>query len=102
MGDFEKSKNHYLSAELFIKNRNEHLIYYCSSLEQQGKYEEILPIIDKMCSLEKVNPFPSRTFLIENRAYLDTSNHLNEYREYIQRKLSEHRVDMNSVTFDFK
>ena len=102
IGDFEKSKNHYLSAELFIKNRNEHLIYYCGSLEQQGKYEEILPVIDEMCKPEKVNPFPNRTFLIENRAYLNTSNYLNEYREYIQRKLSEHRVDMNSVTFDFK
>jgi hypothetical protein len=27
---------------------------------------------------------------------------ISQYREYIQRKLSEHRVDMNSVTFDFK
>jgi hypothetical protein len=27
---------------------------------------------------------------------------LNEYREYIQRKISEHRVNMDSVTFDFK
>ena len=55
-----------------------------------------------MCKPEKVNPFPNRTFLIENRAYLNTSNHLNEYREYIQRKMSEHRVNMDSVTFDFK
>jgi hypothetical protein len=77
-------------------------MHYCGSLELQGKYEEILTVIDEMCKPEKVNPFPNRTFLIENRAYLNTSNHLNEYREYIQRKISEHRVNMDSVTFDFK
>jgi tetratricopeptide (TPR) repeat protein len=87
IGDFEKSKNHFLSAELFINDRNEHLLNYCSSLEKQGKYSEILPIIDKMCSPQKVNPFPNRVFLIDDRAYLSTSNHLNEYREYIKIKI---------------
>ena len=91
-----------MAAELFIKNRNEHLLYYCFSLEQQGKYEEILPIIDNMCIPEKNNPFPNRTFLIEDRAYLNTSNFLNEYRANIQRRMSEHSVNMDSVIFDFK
>jgi hypothetical protein len=100
IGDFEKSKNHFLSAELFINDRNEHLLNYCSSLEKQGKYSEILPIIDKMCSPQKVNPFPNRVFLIDDRAYLSTSNHLNEYREYIKIKIGEYIINTDSVNFD--
>lgn len=102
MKNYEESKNHYLAAELFIGDRNEHLLYYCFSLEQQGKFEEILTIIDRMCVPEKVNPFPHRTFLIEDRAYLNSSNFLNEYRESIKKKMTEHVVNMDSIKFEFK
>jgi hypothetical protein len=71
-----------------------------SYLEQQGRYEEVLPLIDEM--VKKPNPFPNRTFLIENRCYLDSSNFLNEYREIIERKINEPAMDLTSVTFDFE
>jgi hypothetical protein len=49
---------------------------------------------------EKVNPFPLRTFLIEDRCYLDSSNFLNEYKERLQSSSTEHIIDMESVKFE--
>ena len=51
---------------------------------------------------KKANPFPFKTFLIENRCYLDSSNYLNEYREMIQKKIDEPIIDLTSVKFDFE
>jgi hypothetical protein len=53
-----------------------------------------------MCSPQKVNPFPNQVFLIDDRAYLSTSNHLNEYREYIKIKIGEYIINTDSVNFD--
>jgi hypothetical protein len=52
--------------------------------------------------VKKPNPFPNRTFLIENRCYLDSSNFLNEYQEMIERKLNEPTMDLTSVNFEFE
>jgi hypothetical protein len=101
MGNLEMAITCYENAEKFCDGRNEHLMYMCFSLENEKRYEDILKVIGEMMVPEKVNPFPSKTFLIEGRCYLDSSNFLNEYKESIQRKMSEHRVDMNSVKFDF-
>ena len=49
---------------------------------------------------EKVNPFPLRTFLIEDRCYLDSSNFLNEYKERLQSSSTEHTIDTTSVKFE--
>ena len=51
---------------------------------------------------ENNNPFPNRTFLIEDRCYLNTSNFLKEYRERIERMINEPIIDLSSVNFDFK
>jgi hypothetical protein len=69
-------------------------------LERQKKYTEALVIIDKMIQPDRVNPFPLRTFLIENRCYLDSSNFLNEYKEKLQRSSTEHTIDTTSVKFE--
>ena len=90
----------YEKAELFCVGRNEHLLHLSDCLEKQNRYEEILPILDIMS--KKNNPFPSRTFLIEDRCYLNTSNFLNEYRERIERMINEPIIDLSSINFDFK
>jgi hypothetical protein len=54
-----------------------------------------------MTEPSRVNPFPRRTFLIEDRAYLSSSNFLNEFREKIKNKMSEPTIDLTSVKFDF-
>jgi tetratricopeptide (TPR) repeat protein len=100
IGDITKTIESYKKAELFCSDRNEHLMYLAICLEEQKRYEDILPIIDEMD--KKVNPFPNRTFLIENRCYHDTGNLLNEYRESINRKMSEHVMDLTSVKFSFE
>jgi tetratricopeptide (TPR) repeat protein len=100
IGDITKSHKCFKDAELFCTSRNEHLMYLASYLEKEGRYEEILLLISEM--VKKPNPFPNRTFLIENRCYLDSSNFLNEYQEMIERKLNEPTMDLTSVTFDFE
>lgn len=100
IGEVDKSIKCYTDAELFCSGRNEHSFYLAVLLERQERYEEILPILDKMSKI--LNPFPNRTFLIESRLYLDTSNFINEYREKIQRKINEPIMDLTSVKFDFE
>lgn len=100
IGEVDKSIKCYKDAELFCSGRNEHSFYLATLLERQERYEEILPILNKMSKI--LNPFPNRTFLIESRLYLDTSNFINEYREKIQRKINEPIMDLTSVKFDFE
>lgn len=102
MGNSEKSDECYVDAELFCKGRNENLLYLALSLEKRLKYDEVISVLDTMLQPERKNPFPNMTFLIENRAYYDTSDFLIEFKNRIQNKLNEHVVDMTSVRFDFK
>ena len=55
-----------------------------------------------MLQPERINPYPKLSFLIENRAYYDTSDFLVEYREKIGKKLNEPKINMDSVLFSFK
>ena len=100
IGNIEKAVDCYTKAELLCTNRNEHYLYLAICLERQKKYNEALVIVDKMMQPEKVNPFPLRTFLIENRCYLDSSNFLNEYKEILQSSSTEHTIDTTSVKFE--
>ena len=101
IGDNEKSDECFQNAELFCSDRNEHLLYWLFVMDKRGRFEEILSVLDRMGEPSKVNPFPERTFLIEDRAYHDTSNFIKEFREKIELKMSKHVVDMTSVKFDF-
>jgi hypothetical protein len=101
IGNVEMSDKCFEVAHTYIDDRNEHYLYHAFILEGQKRYNEVLELIEKMCDPSKVNPFPTRTFLIENRAYLDSSDFLNEYKEKIQNKMSEHTIDMTSVKFEF-
>lgn len=102
IGDSQKAEEHFKLAEPFSPRRNEHLIYLAFHYDKLGNNEKVLETIDLMINGNKPNPFPSLAFLIEDRCYLNTSNFLNEYRERITKKMSEHTIDSESFTFDFK
>ena len=101
MGNVEMCDKCYNIAHTYTTDRNEHYLHHAFILEGQKRYEEVLKLIDKMTEPSRVNPFPRRTFLIEDRAYLSSSNFLNEYKEKIKNKMSEHTIDLTSVKFDF-
>lgn len=102
MGDEKKSDECFINSELFSDLRNEHYLNWILIMEKRGRYDEMLTIIDKMEDVKRVNPFPERTFLIEDRAYYDSSTFLKELREKVIKKQNEHTVNMDSVKFDFQ
>lgn len=102
IGESDEAEKHFLWAEQFSPNRNEHLINYSFFLEKHGRFEELLKTIEKMLSPERVNPFPNKSFLIEDRAYYNTSNFLIEWKEKITRKTQDFSIDLTSLKFEFK
>ena len=100
MGDVEKAIKYIYKAGEFAGNRNEHLVYLNYILEGLGRYDEILSNIDHMMKPERTNPFPGTSFLIEDKAYYDTSNFLVEYREKIKKKSELHVISGDSFKFD--
>jgi len=103
MGNNDLAEKSLLEAEPFAPARNEHILYLALHKETQGKFEEALEIVNRLINDARPNPFPSYCFLIENRAYTDSSNYLIEYREQLKRRLSEPPVLSNQgVEFDFQ
>ena len=102
IGDQKKAEEMLLDAPSFCSDRNEHYVYLSFLYERLGRIEDAIKILDLMSSPERTNPFPKRTFLIENRCYLDTSNFLVEQRARLVKKTEEHTIDSESFTFDFK
>ena len=101
LGNMEKAIESYYLAEQFSPMRNEHLIYLAELLENLGLLEDVLNVITKMMLPERVNPFPHKAFLIEDRAYHNTSNFLMEYKIRIQNKINNPIVELKSVKFEF-
>lgn len=89
----------YKLSHQFSPKRNESHMYLAFYLEDLGKFEEALSEVEHMLQPERKNVFPEFSFLIEDRAYYDTSNFLNEFKERLTRRMSEHVIDNNS--FDF-
>jgi hypothetical protein len=98
----EKVLELYSFAEMFCPQRNESKLYKAQYLESKGMNAEALKEVQEMIQPERVNPFPRFSFLIENRAYFDTSNFLTEMKERLERKLNEKIIDSESFYFDFK
>ena len=71
------------------------------ALNNMGKFEELLDVIDYMMREDRKNPFPRYGFLIEDIAYYDTSDYLKNLRNEIMRKLDEPVMMLDSVKFDF-
>jgi len=100
MGDTQTGINYIYKAGEFSPTRNEHLVYLNFILEREGRFEEILKNIDQMSQPKRVNPFPNLSFLIEDRAYLNTSNFINEYKERIKKKMETPIIDNSSFKFE--
>jgi hypothetical protein len=91
----------YDQAEEFAQGRNEAMFYKASYLESVGLHKEALEIVDFLLTSDRKNPFPSQSFLIENRCYADSSNVLVEWKERLTRRLSEHVISNESFKFTF-
>ena len=101
MGETEEGLKYIYKAQGFAPNRNEHLIYVNFILEKLGRFEEILQNIDFMTQPSRTNPFPDSSFLIEDRAYHNTSDFLENYRENIKKKMETPVIDTSSFKFEF-
>ena len=99
LGEHEKALIYYDNAQLWTPMRNEALVYKCFLLEFLGRKDEIIQTLDFMLQKDRVNPFPKHTFLIEDRAYYDSSNFLVEWKERLQRTNKEYIIDNSSVDF---
>jgi tetratricopeptide (TPR) repeat protein len=101
--EYEEAEKCWKEAEAFAPQRNEHLLYYGFYLEEFGRYQECLDVLNKMTQPGRNNPFPDMCFLIENRAYMDTgSEELNEWRERVNRRISEPVIKNEGVVFSFE
>jgi glycosyltransferase involved in cell wall biosynthesis len=102
-GEDKEAEDCWNQAEQFAPGRNEHHLYHSFFLEEKGRFEEALSVVNKMMSPERKNPFPNYCFLIENRAYMDTgSEELNEFKSRLTRRISEPTIKNEGVTFSFK
>ena len=101
IGNVETAIEHYKLSEQFSPMRNEHLLHLMFLLDEIGRHDEALEVVNKMMQPERVNPFPSSSFLIEGRAYYNTGTLLSEMKEKLTKRIEEPVVDMNSIQFDF-
>ena len=101
MGDTDKAIEHYQLAEPFCPKRNEHLVYLALLFEKLGRHESVVELCDRMMQPHRTNPFPSLGFLIEDRAYHDTSNFIKELKERATKRIEEPIINLDSVKFQF-
>ena len=101
IGEVERAEEHFKLAGQFSPKRNEHLIHLNNLLESQGRIDDVLANIEFMIRPERVNPFPHCSFLIEDRAYYNTSNFLLEEKERLL-KPKGFSMNLESFKFDFK
>jgi glycosyltransferase involved in cell wall biosynthesis len=101
IGDIDNAKRHFESAIFFNQHRNEHYLQYAILLENNGEYENAIEILDKALSPERLNPFPNYTFLIDDRAYSNTSNFLIEMKDRLKNKIENSFINMDSINFDY-
>jgi hypothetical protein len=99
LGEIERGLKFYDYAQEFIPERNEGLLYKCFDLEKLGRIDELKELLDFMINPERTNPFPRLSFLIEDRAYSNSSNFLNEWREKLNKKDTEYIIDSTSIDF---
>jgi hypothetical protein len=55
-----------------------------------------------MLDPKRINPFPTCSFLIEDRAYHNTGNFLIELKNRTEKKMSEFSINLDSIKFDFE
>ncbi len=101
IGDIEEAEKYFPLAEVFVPERNEHLMYWAYHLRAKQKYDEALAVVQTLLDRNNPNPFPKRAFLIEDRAYTNSSNEMFELRDELLRKINEPILSSEGVEFDF-
>ena len=102
MGNLDKAEEMYHRAEPFAPGRNEHLVYLILLLESQNRHDEAILLTEIALKPERTNPFPDYCFLVENRAYHNSSTFLIEVRDRMKKKLEEPVISNKSVVFDLQ
>lgn len=100
MNETQKGIEHINLAHQFSPSRNESHLYLALNYENLGMFDECLEEIEFMMKPGRNNVFPNLSFLIEDRAYLDTSNFLKIFKERIESKKDISIIDSESFTFD--
>jgi len=101
MGEQENALRYFYKAAEFSPSRNEHLVYANFMLEKMGNKEEMMKNFDFMMNPQRTNPFPNLSFLIEDRAYVNTSTFLSDWKETIIRRSEKKIIDNSSFDFQF-
>jgi hypothetical protein len=101
MGNTDLSFEYFDLAEKFCYERNEHLYFKLTVLENHGMFKEALDTVRFMKSPERKNPYPNLCFLIDERIYHDTGNLLNILEEEYNIKLSSPVINLESFNFSF-
>ena len=99
LGNQEKTLECFKLSHQFSPTRNESYLYQAFHLESLGKFNDCIEVLDIMLKPERKNVFPNYSFLIEDRAYYDTSSFLTEFREKLVKKTTEHTIDSESLSF---
>jgi len=89
-------------AGYFAPQRNEHFVYYLGILERRGDLDKMMELFEYMLTPDRKNPFPKCVFLIEDKAYYDTSNFLIEWKNRIEKDTQEERIDTSSFHFEYR
>lgn len=100
MGHNDDAMQHFYWAGQFAPMRNEHYVYLGFLLQDLGRYEELQRNLSYMMSEDRVNPWPQSSFLIENRAYHNSSDFLANWKIEVDKKLSTPTVSSDSFRFD--
>jgi glycosyltransferase involved in cell wall biosynthesis len=73
LGEHDKQLFYHRKASSFSPMRNEHYLKMAEYYNSISQWENMLEVTSMMIQPERINPFPTRSFLIENIAYVDTS-----------------------------
>jgi hypothetical protein len=77
-------------------------MYLAFFYDRRMRTEDALGVVETIISENKPNPFPDLCFLIEERAYLNTSNFMIEFKERLTNKLTKPVLSSESVVFSFQ
>ena len=100
LGDYENAMQHFYWAGRFAGMRNEHLLYLNFLLEHLGRKEELIRNLNFMLQEERINPWPNASFLIEDRAYHNTSDFLKEWRSRLTNTKDLPTISNDSFKFN--
>jgi glycosyltransferase involved in cell wall biosynthesis len=102
MGDLDKAIHCLNEAPKFAPRRNEHLLYLAFMYRNSKQWNKVLEVAKVAMVPERTNPFPDFCFLIEDRAYYDTSDTWNELVKDATMKSNEPVMSSDSIDFDFE